>query len=818
MLSNMKLGPKMVLSFVIVAAIAVIIGLVGRNTISTLRAEQDDLYTHGLTPITHLVMVTENFQRSRTNLLQILTASDPKIAEEQVGREQERIKDFVSDSEELLKSFEKEEDRQLVLELQRESAEYIRLKNNVIALYKAGDALGALQAFRGEVDAARVKVQGSITKICEMVESDAKTIDATFVAESTKASSTMLLLLLGGAAAAMLLGILLSRSITIPMAKGVSMMQEMAQGHLGNRLNMHRQDEIGVLANAMDTFADDLQNNVVGTMKKIAEGDLSADLRAKDNQDEITPALTATTHALRGLVAEATRLANAAVDGKLATRGDASAYKGGYKEIVVGVNNTLDAVVGPLNVAANYVDRISKGDIPNKITDNYNGDFNAIKNNLNICIDAIGILIDETGVVIKASNEGNLSVRANADRAEGAYKKILRGINDTLDAVILPVTEASKVLEEMAQGDLSGSMKGDYKGDHAKIKNAMNGTLDSLNDILSQVNDAVDQVAAGSQQVSDASQALSQGATEQASSLEEITSSMVELGSQTKQNAESALQANKLAASSRDSAGQGNSRMQEMLKAMAEINTSSAQVSKIIKVIDEIAFQTNLLALNAAVEAARAGVHGKGFAVVAEEVRNLAQRSAKAAKETTELIEGSVQRVNGGTEIAKLTAKALEEIVAGVAKVTDLIGEIASASNEQSTGINQVNEALGQIDQVTQANTTTAEESAAASEELSSQAAHVKTMISRFQLKRTEGSYYANAPRMETHRQLQNGHSNGGPKQLMEHRTMQSAKPAVKPQIVGMRRNDVVDKNSGKRKVVDPKSVIALDDDEFGKF
>ncbi len=614
-----------------------------------------------------------------------------------------------------------------------------------------------------------------------------------------------------------LIGLILQGQIVRPIVSLAGAAGKISEGDLKVDVDFRSKDEIGQLADSFRNMQENLKAKEHAT-ESIANGNLTIAITAVSSADSLGMAIDKMRGNIESLIREVNTLTEAATQGRLSVRGDVASFSGSYHDIVKGLNDTLDAVVGPLNVAANYVDRISKGDIPPKISDNYNGDFGAIKNNLNICIEAIGTLVDEVGVVIKASNEGDLSVRANADRSTGVYRKILRGLNDTLDAVILPVTEASKVLEEMAQGDLSGSMKGDYKGDHAKIKNALNGTMDSLNDILSQVNDAVDQVAAGSQEVSDASQALSQGATEQASSLEEITSSMVELGSQTKQNAESALQANKLAASSRDSAGQGNSRMQEMLKAMAEINTSSAQVSKIIKVIDEIAFQTNLLALNAAVEAARAGVHGKGFAVVAEEVRNLAQRSAKAAKETTELIEGSVQRVTGGTEIAKQTAKALEEIVSGVAKVTDLIGEIASASNEQSIGINQVNEALGQIDQVTQANTTTAEESAAASEELSSQAAHVKTMISRFQLKRTEGAYFADAPRMETRQQLHSAPTRSGARQLVEPRTMQSAKPPVKPQIVGMRRNDIVDKNSGKRKVVDPKSVIALDDDEFGKF
>jgi len=210
---------------------------------------------------------------------------------------------------------------------------------------------------------------------------------------------------------------------------------------------------------------------------------------------------------------------------------------------------------------------------------------------------------------------------------------------------------------------------------------------------------------------------------------------MTEIGSQTRHNADSAQQANQLAGAAKGAAEKGSARMGEMVKAMGEINASSQEIAKLITVIDDIAFQTNLLALNAAVEAARAGRHGKGFAVVAEEVRNLAARSAKAAKETSELIESSKSKVGNGTEIANQTAAALLEIVEGVTKAADLVGEIAAASNEQAQGIAQVGQGLSQIDKVTQQNTATAEETASAAEELASQASVLQEQVAQFKLK-----------------------------------------------------------------------------------
>jgi methyl-accepting chemotaxis protein len=332
--------------------------------------------------------------------------------------------------------------------------------------------------------------------------------------------------------------------------------------------------------------------------------------------------------------------------------------------------------------------------------------------------------------------EGNLSTRADADKYQGGYRRVIEGVNATLDAVIRPINEASACLKEMAMGNLDVEMKGDYNGDHAVIKENLNATLVSLNDILNQVTIAVDQVTSGAHQVADSSQALSQAATESASSLEEITASMHELTSQTNMNAGNATQANQLATQARQSAERGDREMGNMVKAMADINESASSISKIIKAIDEIAFQTNLLALNAAVEAARAGSHGKGFTVVAEEVRNLAQRSAAAAKETAQMIEGSIKKTEVGAKIAEETSSALEEIVIESTKVTDLIGEIAFASKEQAMGIGQINQGLSQVDQVTQQVTASAEESASASEELSSQSQQLKNMLTKFRLRR----------------------------------------------------------------------------------
>jgi methyl-accepting chemotaxis protein len=325
--------------------------------------------------------------------------------------------------------------------------------------------------------------------------------------------------------------------------------------------------------------------------------------------------------------------------------------------------------------------------------------------------------------------KGHLNERLNLKQHDelGDTARTLDSLAESLQTdIVLP-------LQKLANGDLTFDVNPHDQND--SLRNAIKKLGEDLNRMIADLQVAGQQIDTGSSQVSDSSQMLSDGAAQSAASVEEISSSMNIIGTQTSTSADNAQQANQLAASARNSADTGSERMAEMISAMGEINEAGQNISKIIKVIDEIAFQTNLLALNAAVEAARAGQHGKGFAVVAEEVRNLAARSAKAASETAELIEGSVEKTRNGTQIAERTAGALEEIVGSIGKVTDLVGEIAAASSEQAQGISQVNVGLQQIDQVIQQNTASAEESAATSEELSSQAAELKHQLGRFVLK-----------------------------------------------------------------------------------
>lgn len=523
-------------------------------------------------------------------------------------------------------------------------------------------------------------------------------------------------------------------------------------------------------------------DSAAGYIEQISRGDIpqriTDDYRGDFNK--LKDSLNVCCDAINLLIRDANSLSTQAVAGNLSTRADESQHQGDFRHIIEGVNKTLDAITGPLNIAADYVEQISQGNIPEKITDDYHGDFEKLKNNLNICIDAVKGLVSDADMLAQAAKEGKLSVRADSERHQGDFKRIISGVNSTLDSFIEPIQECSVVLNEMAKGNLKLKVAGEYQGDLAQIKDSLNNTIDSLsgyineissvltelssnnldtniyseykgdfsaikdsinniivslNATLSEVSVSSENVAAGSQQVSASSQQLSQGATEQAGSVEELTASMADIADQTKHNAMNAGKASEITSEVKNDAQHGNGQMNQMLAAMKEITASSQNIGKIIKVIDEIAFQTRILSLNAAVEAARAGVSGKGFAVVADEVRKLAARSTQAATETTSLIENSISKSKLGLAIAQNTAVTLEKIVRDAENAATLVSEISIASNEQATTIAQVNKGVEQVSVVIQTNSATAEQSAASSEELSGQAALLKEKIARFKLK-----------------------------------------------------------------------------------
>lgn len=526
-------------------------------------------------------------------------------------------------------------------------------------------------------------------------------------------------------------------------------------------------------------------NTAAGYIDDISRGNIPDSVDEEFNGDFnlIKNSLNTCIASIRALADDANMLADAAVKGDLSVRADVSRHNGDFRKIIDGVNNTLEAVVTHLRIAENCVERISRGDIPELIEGETYGEYKVLRNSLNTCITAVNLLVEDAEMLAKAAERGDLSARADADRHAGDFMTIIKGVNSMLESVAKPVNEAKSVLAELANGNLSVAVTGDYKGDLVTIKESINSTIqswsqyiteissvltqmsegnldveitsdflgdfaqikDSINLIIVTFNEAISEILkaaegidVSSKQVSEGSQSLSSGAAEQAASIEELNASIAEISQKTRENAESATNADKIAVEVKADVSSGTAKMGNMVSSVNEISEAASNISKIIKVIEDIAFQTNILALNAAIEAARAGTYGKGFAVVAEEVRTLAARSSDAAKETTQLIEASISKAAEGEEIAKGTSDAFEQIENGVAKTAEIINLIAKSSNDQATGIAQINKGIEQVSKIVQMNSATAEESAAASEELFSQAESLKNLVSRFKLKCVE--------------------------------------------------------------------------------
>lgn len=435
---------------------------------------------------------------------------------------------------------------------------------------------------------------------------------------------------------------------------------------------------------------------------------------------------------LRRLVGETSRLTQAAVAGQLETRGNPDAVSPEFRPIIEGINATLEAVIAPLRVTGQYLDRMAKGEVPEKITDVYQGDFNAIKENLNHCIDALSGLIEQAGELATAAAEGRLDVRADESRFWGKYREIVRGMNQTLVGFSTPVAEITEVLQCMARKDFSRTVEGQYPGQYGRLREAVNVVVRSLREALAQIGDAAAQFAEGSRVVAESSQSLAQGAQSQSSSVEEITASIEELSQSVNAVKESAHEASRLASEANRLATQGGQAVQKSIESMEQIRASAQQIGEIIQVISEIAGQTNLLALNAAIEAARAGEHGMGFAVVADEVRKLAERSNQAAREISALIRESTQRVEEGAQLSGQTGESLRKIIQAAEATAAKVAEIAAAALQQAASAQEVASAIQTVAKVTEEAAAGSQEMASSSQQLGAQAAMLRDLVGQF--------------------------------------------------------------------------------------
>ena len=498
-----------------------------------------------------------------------------------------------------------------------------------------------------------------------------------------------------------LLAWLSARAITGPIQQAMSAANRIGAGDLSGVIEVDSTDEAGQLQQSM-----------------------------KDMQTKLTEAIEQ----------DIQPLVDAARDGDLSQRIELDGKQGFYANLSAGINDLVhvsDQVVGD---TVQVFGAMARGDLTTTIETEYRGAFDRLKQDANATVKTLSDVIGhDIQAMVDAARNGDLSERISLEGKTGFYESLSTGVNDLVDASERVVNDTVRVLGAISSGDLTESIEAEYQGSFGQLKQDANATATKLIEVVAEIERSSDSVKTGSEELSQGNANLSQRTEEQASSLEETASSMEEMTSTVKQNADNAALANELAIAAHEDAGKGGEVVARAVTAMDEINASSRKISEIIGVIDEIAFQTNLLALNASVEAARAGDQGRGFAVVATEVRNLAGRSATAAKEIKELIEDSVTKVEDGSRLVNESGATLQEIVGGVKKVTDVVAEIATASAQQSAGIEEVNKAVMQMDEMTQQNAALVEQAAAASESIGEQSHALNEMIGFFRTPEDNG-------------------------------------------------------------------------------
>ncbi|MBK8014671.1 MAG: HAMP domain-containing protein [Deltaproteobacteria bacterium] len=782
MTQNLKISHRLALGGSVFLILLALMGVISLYSGSGLRAKLDQIGHDNLPHSLAAGEIVKGTYAASVALRDMVLAS----AAEQRSRRSQAVDEALEATRARIKHLREaahsQEDDAAVGAIETAQARYVPAVSRVRELVSAGHEAEARQVLIDAVVPAQTALIEAADKIVAHEGQEASEATEEASSMQSTARNVTLAILLGALAAGIIIIVVSIRSVSLPLGECVEAAQRIADGDFSVQLATDRRDEIGELFEAMATMSSRVQS----------------------------------------MLTDVTALTRSAQAGSLAERADASQYRGEFASLVHGINQTLDAVVGPMRETAEYIARIGAGDIPPKISTRYRGEFDRLKESVNSLIDhikgvveemnrmsthhdggaidaeipihrfqgayrdmAAGVnkmvgghvalmtttmtcvaefgrgnfsaplekfpgkkafinetieqvrlnlrsVIDDTQGLVSSAMAGSLASRANADRHLGDFRKIVQGINNTLDAITRPIAEAASVLDTLAAADLTARVHGDYRGDHAKIKDALNGMAEALSQALGEVAAVTSLVASAAREIASASQSVASGASEQAAALEQTSASLEEISSMTNQNASSTLEARDLATNAKLAADTGMVAVQQMLGSMGKIRSAAEGTAAIIRDINEIAFQTNLLALNAAVEAARAGDAGRGFAVVAEEVRNLALRSTEAAKRTEELISQSVELATEGELVSSEVSRELSEILTTVTQVSEIVASIANASQEQARGLEQVTQAVADMDRVIQQAAGNSEEMSSTAQELSSHAQTLALLVDSF--------------------------------------------------------------------------------------
>ncbi|HWQ66625.1 MAG TPA: MCP four helix bundle domain-containing protein [Methanospirillum sp.] len=664
------MGKKLIGSFLIIAILLGIVAAIGYMEMKSINDGMTAMYYDRAVPIGTMGQVDADFLYIRGNLYKYLSIPDQR--EKTKAEIDEYISAINTDMDNFRATNLLDSEKEELAKFDSNWATFQKVVKETIALIDSGKEDEAAKSLSGgAMTTSRVATDATIDALKEINVKEAERLNEE--GDVTFGIATLTLTIIGiiSFVFALALGYVISRSITIPLSRGVTMMQEVTRGHLGSRLHLTRKDEIGDLTRSMDHFSDVLQNTIVSTLKQVSVGDLSVNIKTQDDRDEIAPAMIQMVEAIRGLIAEAKMLSHAAGEGNLNTRGDANRFQGGYREVIVGMNDTFDGVVTPVNEAMRLAGSYADGDYTDHISDQISmkGDFIAFKEALN----QIGI-------------QGGSAI--------GGVKTEVESLSAGMEETNASAEEVASTTSMLAQSSNEVSIIAERSG--IGIKQALTA-MEDLSQTVSSVAGKAEQASFMAKQTVDLSEKGVILAGKAEKGMEGIMQSAAETG-----------------------------------EIIADITGQMEEIGKIVGVITGIAEQTGLLALNAAIEAARAGDAGMGFAVVADEVKSLALESQKSAEniatiigalqkkslKVSESMNVSAREVKAGNEAVTETLGVFNEIVQAINIVHANMTEVAGATEEQAAAVEEITASVNEVGNLVQQTAKEAVGSAAATEEV----------------------------------------------------------------------------------------------------
>ena len=693
---NLKIGVKLLSSFILVAVIAIVIGLVGITNIRKIDKDNTKLYERMTVPISQMSEVSTRFQMLRVDLSNMIMESDAQKRQESAAQLDADVAQIDKISAEFEKLIISNDMKTAYAEFTKTRDEFAPCRKQIANLALSGKTSEATIALRDALPQAKAE-QTAINKLDEMMIADAKATSVNNSKTAKIAETFMLILLIGAAGLAVGLGLFISRIIGSPVNQMAKLAEKLSVGDIDVTVESNTKDEIGDLARSMSAMVNNIRSQSEAA-DKIAQGDLSIEVKAASPKDVLAYSMIKVVETLRALVDETVMLSKAAVNGKLETRGDAAKFDGGYKEIIQGVNDTLDTVVNPINEAAEALNKLADNDLTARMVGTYMGDFAKIKESLNSAAESL------EATVVQAS-EASSAVLATAEEvAQTAQEvgKASQSVAETINQVASGSTEQTRMVTSAAVSMEQLTQAIDEVSKGAQIQAH---TVEETVGLIQQISNAIDAVAHTAQGAAKASLEVADVAKSGGTSVQQSVQGMARIR-ETSDN---------------------------VAKAVVHLGENSKQIGAIVETIDDIAEQTNLLALNAAIEAARAGEHGKGFAVVADEVRKLAERSSMATKEIADLI-GKIQtmtehaveamqagtaEVESGTDLANEAGQALGSILSAVNGIVSQIEDVSAATQQMSASSAEVAKAVETLSAITEESTASTEEMAASASEVS---------------------------------------------------------------------------------------------------